>query len=146
MNGYVVVDSSVVVKLLVNEVFTDKADALARTWARSGTLPVAPHFMMDESANAIFRRVVLGQLSLDDAIRLTNILASSEIELYSPTVSYARALDLAHQLQQNVIYDAHYLALAELMDCDMWTADERFFRAARQSFDRVKWLGNFNQP
>ncbi len=40
----------------------------------------------------------------------------------------------ASQLKQNAAYDAHYLALAESFGCELWTADERFYRAA------TRWL------
>lgn len=47
---------------------------------------------------------------------------------------------MADQLRQDAAYDAHYLALAETLNCDLWTADERFYRAASATFKFVKWL------
>ena len=43
-------------------------------------------------------------------------------------------------------YDAHYLALAESFDCELGTADERFYRAASPRVDNVRWLGEFVAP
>ena len=43
-------------------------------------------------------------------------------------------------------YDAHYLALAESFGCELWTAAERFYRAASPSIDNVRWLGEFVAP
>lgn len=37
----------------------------------------------------------------------------------------------------------HYLALAEALDCELWTADERFYRAASSGHTRVRWIGSF---
>jgi predicted nucleic acid-binding protein len=41
------------------------------------------------------------------------------------------------------VYDTHYLALADILGCDLWTADERFFNSVKEQQPRVKWLGEF---
>ena len=53
-------------------------------------------------------------------------------------------LTLAAELGQQAAYDAHYLALAEALNCRFWTADRPFFTAARLVTDRVRWLGDFD--
>ena len=47
---------------------------------------------------------------------------------------------------QNVFCDAHYLALAESFGCELWTADERFYRVASPSIENVRWIGEFATP
>ena len=143
MNGFVVVDASLAVKWLVNEVHSDTAYTLARSWARHGTQPVAPYLMPVEVTNALHRRVVRKEITVEEAMRLLDALLASGIELREPPGIHTAALELAEQLRQDAAYDAHYLALAEMIDCELWTADERFYRAAARSFDHVKWLGSF---
>jgi len=63
------------------------------------------------------------------------------VELRKPRGLHRRAIDLADQLHQEAAYDAHYLSLADIMGCDLWTADERFYRTASPSFKLVKWIG-----
>ena len=70
-------------------------------------------------------------------------LLESKLELHQPPDLHVRALQLASQLKQNAAYDAHYLALAESLSCELWTADERFYRAASPSIDKVHWIGEF---
>ena len=143
MNGVAVVDASLAAKWLLEEDNSDRARALARKWADDGTLPVAPHLLPIEVANVLHRRVVRGDLSLEMAVRLVETLMSSGMELRESPQIHVRALELADELGQGAVYDSHYLALAESMGCDLWTADERFFRAAiRESF-AVNWIGNF---
>jgi len=62
MNGSVVIDASLAVKWLVNEVHTERALSLARTWARAGIQPVAPYLMPVEVANALYRRALRGDI------------------------------------------------------------------------------------
>ena len=73
-------------------------------------------------------------------------LLESRLELHQPPGLHVRALQLASQIKQNAAYDAHYLALAESFGCELWTADERFYRAASPSIDSVRWLGEFVAP
>lgn len=141
MNGSVVVDASLAVKWLVNEVHTDRAFALARSWVRSGIQPVAPYLMPVEVTNALYRRVVLRQVPILAATELLGVFLGTGIELREPAGLHRRAMELAARLNQDSVYDAHYLALAETMDCELWTADERFYRAASPSFKIVRWLG-----
>ena len=141
MNGFVVVDASLAFKWLVPEENSDKARELARSWGSEGTQPVAPHLMPVEVANALHRRVIRDELTLEDATRLMENLLGTGISLTETPRLHGRALELAHDLHQNAVYDAHYLALAERLGCELWTADERFYRASSPSTGNVRWLG-----
>jgi predicted nucleic acid-binding protein len=141
VNGLVVVDASLAVKWLINEVYTDEAFALARSWVIMGTQPVAPYLLPVEGANVLYRRAVQQDLSLQAAIRLLGEFISAGIELMEPGGFHQRALNLADSLRQGAVYDAHYLALADMIGCELWTADERFFRAANTLFPDIHWIG-----
>lgn len=145
MNGSVVVDASLAVKWLVNEVYTDRAFALARSWAKAGIQPVAPYLMPVEVANALYRRALRGDISIAAATTLLDGLLNAGIELREPRGLHRRAIEVAAQLHQEAAYDAHYLSLADIMGCELWTADERFYRTASPSFKLVKWLGEVEE-
>ena len=146
MNGLVVVDASLVFKWLVNEEQSDKARAISRVWAAEGTQAAAPYLMPVEVANALHRRVVQGELTVENAVRLLEYLLASGIELRDEPALHARALQLASHLGQGAVYDAHYLALADTLGCDFWTADERFYRAVVSVAPNVRWIGEFAAP
>ena len=40
-------------------------------------------------------------------------------------------------------YDAAYLALAEALDCVVWTADRPFYQAVFIQGTRVRWIGDY---
>ena len=143
MNGFVVVDASLAFKWLVKEEHSDRAQALSRSWANDGIQASAPYLMPVEVANALHRRVARGELTVSDAVRLLEYLLASGIELRNEQDLHVRALRLANHLQQGAVYDAHYLALAEILGCEYWTADERFYRAAMSSAQNVHWIGEF---
>ena len=110
MNGSVV-DASVAVKWPVDEIHSDKAFALARSWARSGIQPVAPYLMPVEAASALYRRVVRRGVSLEAATWLLDGLSNAGIELREPAGVHSKAIELADRLRQGPVYVAHYLLL-----------------------------------
>ena len=48
-----------------------------------------------------------------------------------------RALDLAERFSLPAAYDAHYLALADWLGGEFWTADRRLARAVH---DELPWV------
>ena len=146
MNGHVVVDASLAFKWLVKEERSDEARSVARSWEGRGVRTAAPHFMPVEVATALHRRVTESELSVEEAVELVEVLLASGIELHDPPDLYGRAIELASLLSQGAVYDAHYLALAETLDCELWTADEKFFRAASPAGRNVRWIGELVAP
>ena len=144
MSDFVVVDASLTFKWLVEEENSDRATALARLWDDAGIRPAAPPLMPFEVANALHQRVARGELTVAAATGLIRDLMSLGVTLHAPPDLHPRALELASRLEQGAAYDAHYLALAESLGCEMWTADRRFFRAASPDADNIRWIGAFN--
>jgi len=54
-----------------------------------------------------------------------------------------RAMELAYKLKRPSTYDCHYLALAEIYHCSLWTGDEKFFNSVKKEYPQVKWIGNY---
>ena len=146
VNEFVVVDASLAVKWLVEEEDSDKAHAVLQSWVTQDISRLAPYLLPFEVANALHRRVVRGDLSVGESSRMIARLLGSRLELHQTPGLHVRALEMASRLKQGAAYDAHYLALAEEFGCELWTADERFFRAARSGVDNVRWLGDYNVP
>ena len=137
------VDASLAVKWLVEEEDSEKAHALSSHWADSGVKVAAPYVMLAEVSNALHRKVVGGEIALESATGILENLSAHEIEFHNPPNIHAGALQLADRLDQGAVYDSIYLALAERLDCELWTSDRRFYRAARSFSDRIRWLGDF---
>ena len=146
MSGSVVVDASLAVKWLVEEEDSDKAHAVLQSWVAQDITRIAPYLMPFEVANALHRRVVRGELNVRDSARMIARLLESRLELHQPPGLHIRAMQIASELRQGAAYDAHYLALAESIGCDLWTADERFYRSTSRSIRNVRWLGEFVTP
>lgn len=146
MSSFVVVDASLTLKWLVAEEDSERATALLRAWGRDGKRLAAPHLLAAEVTNAIHRKVVQDYLELAQALRLIERFASLPFELHDPPGLHTRALEMASDLGQGGAYDSHYLALAEALECEYWTADDRFWRAAGATFGAVRSLSEVEAP
>ena len=86
----------------------------------------APHLIDSEVANALRRHVVGRRLTGDVAWTALDRWRQLAVTRY-PVVGL---LDRVWQLRENVSgYDASYIALAESLDCSLFTADARLGRA-----------------
>ena len=139
----VVIDASVAVKVVVPERFSDQAKALVLSWDVQGIKPVAPDFMATEFSNALHKKIRAEELTSERARQLVSELYESGIAFRPSRLVHGRAIDSAEELSQRNAYDCHYLALAESRNCDFWTADQPFYRAARGFYSRVRWIGSY---
>ncbi len=117
-----VVDVSVVVAALVD-------GGAAGTWAERVLVSddlIAPHLMPAEVANVLRRAVLTGEISSDIGSLAHADLLDLRVELfpYGPVAS--RAWTLRDSL---TLYDAWYVALAELLEAPLATLDGRLARA-----------------
>jgi predicted nucleic acid-binding protein len=142
----VVVDASLAVKWILNEVWHHKALALLTQWEQQSVVRIAPSWFSCEVAIVLYKRVLRGDLSLAGAqLGIQSIHLAITLRDAEPATSI-RALELAIALGRSATYDAHYLALAERERCELWTADERFWNAARMTFRWIRWVGEASAP
>ena len=129
-NSWVCVDANIVLKLVLQEADSDKAYCLWNTWLDQRYRPVAPYLFPIELTSVLRKYVYRGVISAAygrDA--LDSALAFNVTLLTFSSLSQC-AWQLAEKLNRPTAYDAHYLALAELLHCDFWTADRRLYNAA----------------
>jgi predicted nucleic acid-binding protein len=137
----IVVDASLAVKWALQESDTAEAEHLLQIWLDQGVELLGPSWYACEASNVLFQRVRGAQIDAEKArLDLLDLLGLITVTDYEPAVAI-RALALAIQLGQRATYDCHYLALAEYLDCEYWTADLRFWTATRVAFPRVRWIG-----
>ncbi len=119
----IVVDASVVVKLLVTE---DGSDRIRELVASSPL--VAPELVIVEVANVMWHKAQRGALTPEHATRAIGGLANVFKQLYPDASLVTAALDIALMLN-HPIYDALYLALARNLGVPLVTADRRLVAA-----------------
>ncbi|MGH2561354.1 MAG: type II toxin-antitoxin system VapC family toxin [Thermomicrobiales bacterium] len=140
----VIVDTSLAVKWVLPESDSDVALELAARWRWGRRNIIVPAWFACEVANVFFQRIRQRSITLADAQDLLIEIMVAVRPVAVSIIVGSRALDIAHSLGQRASYDAYYLALAEHLDCELWTADERFWRAAQPAFPRIRWVGEID--
>jgi predicted nucleic acid-binding protein len=145
MKSRIVVDTSIVMKWVLDEPDSALALTLLTEWASEGTLIEAPGLLIFEVANALYQRARKGEMTVDDAKQALEDVLLPELELnFSEYLSLSiRAIELAQQYGLPATYDAHYLALAERKRCEYWTADTRLWNAIGGKLDWVRLLSDY---
>jgi predicted nucleic acid-binding protein len=139
----VCVDASLAVKVVVPESDSDKADGLFGEWAREGKQLIAPAFFQVETDSILRQKVALRkELTPEQGGAAFARLRALPIQEVSESGQRERAWEIATEFGFPTVYDATYLALAELRGCEFWTADERLFNQVKDRLSFVKWLGS----
>lgn len=114
----IVVDASAALAALLNDGPARRAFASERLHA--------PHLIDSEVANGLRRRVLANELDVAAGQAALQVMQRLGMNRY-PVVGL---LERVWQLRSNLCaYDASYIALAELLNCALLTADSRLSRA-----------------
>ena len=125
----IVVDASVAAKWIFTEEYSAQARALLRATLQAAERITAPPPLPVEVTNIIRQRMRQETLSISEAQERLAAFLTVPLTLRAPRTLYRRALALAAQYDLSATYDAHYVALAQVLDCILWTDDQRLLRA-----------------
>jgi|SRR5581483_933829 predicted nucleic acid-binding protein len=128
----VVIDANIGLALVVNLAYSTRVQTQLMAWRSQNTEIVVPALWWYEMVSGLRQAVSAGILPAQDAIAALDDLTALNLKTVAATpLLLRRALYWAEQLKQTVAYDAQYLALAEHLKADFWTADTRLVKAAR---------------
>jgi predicted nucleic acid-binding protein len=140
MSDRSVVDASWALQLIVPGQHTASIQATLVDWQRCGRKLCAPSLWTYEMTSAVCKAIHFALLTETEARRALDLALDMDIELYSPDrVQIDRAYEWTSRLKRANAYDSFYLALAETLGCELWTADRRLHRAVDRPW--VRWAG-----
>jgi predicted nucleic acid-binding protein len=139
----VVVDSNIVIASTVEIAYSDQARELLGIWTDEDVAVFVPQLWRYEVVTALRKFVAADLIKQEKALILVETLFSMNIEVLPDTVErHQQALRWAEKLDQYIAYDAQYLALAEELGAEFWSADKGLVMAARQAgAEWARWLG-----
>ncbi|HEX8230644.1 MAG TPA: type II toxin-antitoxin system VapC family toxin [Chloroflexia bacterium] len=113
------------------------------TWLKQGIRLAVPEWWTVECVSGIRMSLYAKRITTTQADAAIESLFMIEVQTQPIDLSLCRAaLNWASRLQQRRAYDALYLALAERMQTEFWTADKRLANAAQQlGVTWVHWIG-----
>lgn len=144
MAGPVCVDASLALKWILPEDLSGLADALLEAWRRDEVTLFAPPIFQAEVTSIIRERAFRGDISIAGADTLLESALRWPITVPASFPRLQRiALGYAHRFNRPKAYDAQYLALAEVLGCELWTGDRRLVNSLQGALPWVKWVGEF---
>jgi predicted nucleic acid-binding protein len=146
MKNVVVVDTSIVIKWVLNEADTHAAEMLLVNWNSKNFTILAPTLLVYEVANVLYQNVRKGNFTIERAREAFTGILNTGLILDSSQIADRgkRSIELTSQFNSPATYDAHYLALAEREGCELWTADTRLWKAVHNNLSWVHSLSEYS--
>lgn len=143
MNSPVCIDASLIVRTLVPGPFSAEAESRLATWLQTDTPLIAPAILAFEVTSTLRRMVYLKALRSERGAAAFTQFQRIPVRLSHRKGIFPLAWRLAEQFNRPRAYDTAYLALAQLNQCEFWTADEKLYNAVRHELAWVQWIGNY---
>lgn len=139
----IVIDANILIAFgLADEPLHTQAQQILSVWASAGANLTAPRLFRSE-ITAVARKAVYQQrLTHEHGRRVLIRLLAYPVALYEDSALLEAAYDLAETFNRPRAYDTQYMALAQRLSCEFWTADERLFNAVKDRVAGIRWLGN----
>ncbi len=141
MNSNVCVDASLVLTWLLPTEQNKVTNALHREWYKKGVEIISAPLFHAEVTSVLREQVYLRKLLPEEGEEAF----SAYLEIGVRSIDNSRIQEVAWELAKRFnlprTYDMQYLAVAELMDCELWTNDKRFVNSLQDKVSRIKWAG-----
>jgi predicted nucleic acid-binding protein len=138
----VVADSCVVAKWVLTEADTAKALQVIADVTGTGGRLIVLDLALPEVANAIWKQLHRGLLTLDEARACLDNLLTLSLQTEPAQPLLKAALEIAARYDRSV-YDAAFVALARHLGLRGVTSDEPLFNAVHADFPEIVLLRNW---
>lgn len=138
MTSFVTIDASFTFMLLTPNPYREQLQQLVRQWIGEQYVLCAPQLWLYELASILTKMVYFGEIDEEDARESLELALELGVQMIPPNEDQARkAFDWTRRLNRVAAYDSFYLAVAEALDCEFWTADRRLVNAVQQPWVRL---------
>lgn len=140
MSPQACIDASLALLWLLPTQTSVAADRLKGEWEQEGVELLSAPLFQAEVTSVLRRNVFLGRLLPQEGEELFTLSQLLPINVRSHEMLQRRAWELAVRFNRPTTYDAQYLALADLLGCELWTSDERLLNALGGQIPWVRFL------
>lgn len=140
------VDASMVLLWLLPQKLSQQAENVWASWRDKRVELIAPPLILAEVTSILRKRVFYGQILPEIGEELFGIFCDLDLRVIYSDALYVEAWGLAKQFNLPKVYDMHYVALAKLEECELWTGDSRLVNAIKSKFELVRYVGNYSLP
>lgn len=128
------VDASLWIRWLTREEGTDEAKKIFLLWLDEFDFFAAPSLLVFEVASAFRKKYKKGEITSEQIKEAMERFSRLPILLYQSNEFIAHAWDWAQKLNETVLYDASYLALAAWQQIPFYTCDQAFYEKAKNHY------------
>jgi predicted nucleic acid-binding protein len=136
----VVIDASFYLKLFLPEKASDKAHALMVSWVEKSVEVAAPTLIMFEAASVMRNKVQRNILDEEETAEIIEHMKRMDMTLLYTDDVFETAWEIGARLKSATLYDCFYLAVSELLDAPLWTADARLHQSAKHVCPNIQLL------
>jgi len=139
----IVIDANLAVWAVLPNIAEMNTLKYIQAWYQQERRIIAPEFLIAETTSVVRRLVYLNRIDEDEGKQAIDDLFALGIETITLTCHVCQtAFGWASKLQQARVYDSLYLAVAEHLEAEFWTADKRLVNGAKQlGYPRIYRIG-----
>jgi predicted nucleic acid-binding protein len=142
----VVVDANILIASgLADEPLHTQANQILSAWYTTKEPLTAPRLFRSEITAVVRKAVYQQRITPEQGRVMLARLLVYPVEFHEDTDLLKEAYELAVRFNRPRAYETQYLALAERLGCEFWTADERLVNSTQGQFSRIRWLGNWSE-
>ena len=138
------IDASLVLLWLIPQKHSQQAEDIWESWRGKKVELIAPPLILAEVTSILRKRVFHGQISPEIGEELFKIFCDLNFRVVYSDDLHVEAWDLAKIFNLPKVYDMHYVALAKMEECELWTGDNRLVNATKGKFKWVKYIGDYS--
>jgi predicted nucleic acid-binding protein len=136
---WVVIDANFGLAWAIKLPYSQQVEGCMHRWQEEKVILAAPFLWQYEVVSGLYRAVSLNLLIRTNLLPALTAIEGMAVEFVRPTAETNRlALRWAERLGQNKVYDAQYLAAAQQLSAEFWTADQRLANRAAQL--KLSWV------
>jgi predicted nucleic acid-binding protein len=142
-SSYVVIDAGLGVLQIIADPRSEQAATLWSRWIMDGIDICAPYLWLYETTSVLHKISLQQNISEEIVQQALEALLGLNVAFYEVDPDSCRlAYHWATRLNQHAAYDGYYMALAEQLNSNFWTTDQRLVNRARQiGVSWVHWIG-----
>jgi predicted nucleic acid-binding protein len=146
MMSQVCIDASIALRLILPTDQSAQADSLFQKWHEAGQQIISPPLFDFEMISNIRKLMQMKLILPQQGEQAFQYFQELAISIINPAPLLRTAWELTSKYDRTQWYDLHYLALAELNDCDLWTARKMFYKNLKDKNQRLHYLGDHTTP
>ncbi|MDP6513863.1 MAG: type II toxin-antitoxin system VapC family toxin, partial [SAR202 cluster bacterium] len=127
--SHIVIDANIAINVAVTtHPYHEQALRLTQEWLDDGNALTAPPLFESEVDSFVRLNTTRGIWTPDAGRGILRIVDSLPVTMTHDPRVRGIARSIAETFDERGVYDSTYAALAQLLNCEFWTADRRFYQ------------------